>query len=194
MCKTISSTFVFIVMTLLLCAGTAGAVDKTFKKADKQIYLGASFAYNTVGGDFDADHVLANGSETILLPEIKGGAGFGLTAGVSGKFTPVFHYSAEMVFSRTTHEYEFPLLTKVDDATVMIIDFNFKGVYGAEKIQPYMLLGFSVPYINVKNAASDGTFVEDAKYSGIGVNLGAGADLYVSPRVFLNFNLMYRLQ
>ncbi len=177
---------------LLITFGTAGAVKKTFKRAKSQFYFGLTIPYTTIGGDFDGQYALVSGSETIIIPEIDNAVGFGITAGITGRVSPFWQYSLEIAYQRTTHEYTF--LSASDDATLSNWDFNMKGIYALENIQPYLLLGLAVPIINVNNGSYDGIGYYDANYRGVGINLGAGMDLYVSPRIFLNFNAMYRIQ
>jgi len=160
---------------LLITFGTAGAVKKTFKRAKSQFYFGLTIPYTTIGGDFDGQYALVSGSETIIIPEIDNAVGFGITAGITGRVSPFWQYSLEIAYQRTTHEYTF--LSASDDATLSNWDFNMK-----------------VPIINVNNGSYDGIGYYDANYRGVGINLGAGMDLYVSPRIFLNFNAMYRIQ
>ena len=183
-----------IAAIMLIGIESAGAVDKTFKKADRQVYFGGGLTYNSIGGDFADQGGLFSTYEAILVPEINSGFGFGLTAGFSGKMSPKFDFAIEASFSMSSHDYDFDLLDLQDDATAMFFDFNFKGIYSPQMIQPYLLLGISAPYIKVKDAASSSTRVEDARFTGIGVNLGGGMDLYISPVVFLDVNLMYRVE
>lgn len=182
-----------IAAIMLFCIGSAGAVDKTFKKADRQIYFGGGLAYNSIGGDFDGDHMLLSTTQAFLIPEINSGFGFGLAVGYSGKMASQFDFAMEAAFSLTSHDYDFDLLELHDDASAMFFDFNFKGIYSPQMVQPYLLLGISAPYLKIKDGATTETRIDDAKFTGIGVNLGGGMDLYISPRVFLDVSLMYRL-
>ncbi|MEW5925326.1 MAG: outer membrane beta-barrel protein, partial [Candidatus Zixiibacteriota bacterium] len=185
---------VFTIAAIMMsCFGSAGAVEKTFKMADKQFYLGGGFAYNSIGGDFNGDHLLSGHSETILIPEINPGIGFGLTAGYSTKMSPLFYFGIEAAFSLTSQDYDFDILDEHNDVTAMFFDFNVKAIYGPQMIQPYLLPGVSAPYIKLKDAAANDYFLEDARFTGLGLNFGAGMDLYISPRVFFDINMMYRL-
>jgi len=183
---------VFVLFISLLGFATAGAVTKTFKKARSQVYFGLTVPYNTYSGDFNGDFMIRTSLEDIYIPDLDNGVGFGVTFGLSGRMGPFWTYAVEAAYQHTSLDYTFADLK--DDAGVGNIDINVKGIYSPQKIQPYALLGISIPYINVSNGAAGGFVIDDAKFRGVGINFGAGADLYISPRVFLNFNIMYRAQ
>ena len=183
------------VISLVLCVlmvETTGAVTRTYKRADKQIYAGLTLSYNNIGGDFDGTVYLPAVTEEISVPDLNDGFGFGITLGVSSKVRSFWAVSIETAFQYSSHSFR--LFLRNDDAKYANIDFNIKSIYAPKKIQPYLLFGISVPYLNVHNAASSGQLVADAKFRGVGANLGAGFDFFINPRLFFNINAVYRLQ
>jgi hypothetical protein len=61
-----------------------------------------------------------------------------------------------------------------------------------ERIQPYMLLGGSIPWVTIK----DGSFLDpdfgDGSFRGFGVNMEAGVTVFASPRVGISAGYRYR--
>jgi len=190
--KYLFHTAIFTLIFYFIGFSLTEAVTKSYKRANKQAYFGLALAYNTIGGDFDGTVYLPALTERIDIPDLDNGFGFGLTLGVSGKISSLWAISFETAFQFSSHS--FALSGRNDDAKYRNFDFNIKGIYTPQKVQPYLLFGISVPYLNIHNAASSGLLVADAKFRGVGANLGAGVDLYINPKLFLNFNAIYRLQ
>lgn len=134
------------------------------------IYVGASEV-----PDFNLDDVTFNGStyyqsmtgnnEVMILPKlepkstIRAIGGYRLTGG-----------SFEVSYERTNHEGTF--LGQIGQATFQALNFD-ERIYALtrRRLQPYGLLGLSLPRLTVK----DGAAVGDGSFRGFGLNSEAGA-------------------
>jgi hypothetical protein len=59
-------------------------------------------------------------------------------------------------------------------------------------VQPYYLLGLCFPWLVVTDGARMGRTVNDATYTGLGINLGAGLLINLGPSLFLSGGVKYR--
>nr|MBN2276717.1 porin family protein [candidate division Zixibacteria bacterium] len=161
----------------------------------KKIYLGLTLPYNTVGGDFDGSLSLYNSGlqEGFYIPDADGAIGFGAVAGYEKYFNGKLGFGAELAFERTSHDVTQSTWTST--ATLIIFSGNLKAFYDASPVEPYLLFGISVPRFTAKNGSVSGTYqsvFEDARFTGVGINLGAGINLYVMPKLNLNAGITYR--
>lgn len=59
-------------------------------------------------------------------------------------------------------------------------------------VQPYYLLGLCFPWLVVQDGSRMGRTVNDATYTGLGINLGAGLLINLGPSLFLSGGVKYR--
>jgi hypothetical protein len=182
---------VSVLMFLGAMASTASAQEEG-KFAKDGGYLGASTLLNfSFGGDtFDGAHVYKwVGSEEIaILPRFEGAHNVLRLVGGYRTGRGAF----EVSYDRTKHSgtfYDFPA-----EATFHVLNFD-ERVYllTAHRIQPHLLLGGSIPWLQIK----DGSFLDpdlgDASYRGFGVNTEAGVTVYPHPRFGISTGYRYRV-
>jgi len=200
--KTCKQVLIFTFIISLLFAGWVSAVTKK-PKVQKRYFIGIDLPYNTIGGDFtktslievrDTNNIV---TEIMMTPELKDGMGFGITAGYTKVGLNHIGYSVEFSYHRTSHDYTWSLYT--GKATYSAINFDLKGFYSLSVVEPYLFLGIAVPWINVENGGGlreNGTYdldkKTDAKYTGIGFNIGGGIDLFLTPNISFGGRAAYK--
>jgi hypothetical protein len=141
---------------------------------DGLTFDGSSY-YQKVGGD-----------EILILPRldsrtaVRGIVGFRTTRG-----------AFEVGYEQTKHVGTF--LDFTGQATFHSINFDeriFVLTHG--RLQPYGLLGLSVPWLTVKDGSFLPPDVADGTFHGLGVNTEAGVTVFVHPRVGVNAGYRYR--
>jgi hypothetical protein len=165
----------------------------------KEIYIGLNLPYNTIGSDFTGKLFLtAPTGEIIMVPKIDGAIGFGCMIGYRHIGANKTGYAVEASYQLTMHDYSWMGFT--GDATFGIINFDTKGIYSSTPTDLYLLIGLAMPWIKVKDGAglttsgnNIGYYNEtDAKYTGFGINIGGGAEIFLSPNVSLGGRAAYR--
>jgi hypothetical protein len=61
-----------------------------------------------------------------------------------------------------------------------------------KRIQPYVLLGGSIPWITIKNGSFLDPDLGDASFRGFGINTEAGATVFATPRFGISAGYRYR--
>jgi hypothetical protein len=177
---------------LLSVTPAAWAQETPSGFAKNGFYVGASSV-----PDFDLDGITFDGStyyqqiggkEIIILPRlqpkstVRAVAGFRLTRG-----------SFEVSYERTKHAGTF--LDETDEATFQSLNFD-ERIYllTRGRIQPYGLLGLSLPRLTVKDgSAFDEEHVGDGSFHGFGVNGEAGVTVFPHPRFGLTVGYRHRV-
>ncbi len=153
------------------------------------LYLGLGAAYNTIGGDLDGAHFLVGGTEEIILPDMNSALGIDLLLGKAVNDA----WAIELHFMRSGHRGTWLGLS--GDVTYTSFSFNGKYCFLPERrVRPYLLFGFGYNMLLIKQGAAD-VFtgeVSDATLAGTGLNLGAGIDFYLRPKVSLTLGTLYR--
>ncbi len=156
-------------------------------RAKQGWYLGALYGFTQHNDtDLDGQKVLS-GADTIVLPDIDVGSGPGV----------VFGYRFE------TMAFEFRYLRTEHDATWLGNDFNvtyesfgvdFKQFYFREqRLQPFVVLGFSAPTLEIENGSFSGAATADGKLEDdFTLEVGAGLGFYLTPRLFVGGQGVYR--
>ena len=141
------------------------------------------------GVTFDGQSVYReiDGDEMLLLPRLeskstlRGIVGYRLTRGS-------FEFSYERLKQSATF-MDFP-----GQATFRTFNFD-ERIYGftTKRIQPYGLVGYSLPSLTI----TDGSFLDervgDGTYHGHGINLEAGVSVFPHPRVGVSTGYRYRV-
>ena len=149
---------------------------------------GAGVATELADDDFDgrSSFVHVPSGTQLILPELDRGTGWGLAIGYRG-----YSNSIQYTYAATTHDDDFMGTSLEDEIKTYSLDFKHHwNVDGA--LQPYLLIGVTVPRIRIDQGASNGAQVGVATYQGLGANLGAGAALYLTPRLALFGEAFYR--
>jgi hypothetical protein len=155
------------------------------------LFVGASsvprFTFDGVTFDGSTYYQEIGGEEIIILPRlepqatIRGFVGFRATRG-----------SFEVSYERTKHAGTFMGLT--GEATVRALNFDERiYILTHGRVQPYGLLGFSLPSLTVR----EGSFLEeqvgDGSFRGYGINIEPGVAVFPHPRVGVGVGYRYRV-
>jgi hypothetical protein len=181
-------TAILIIFTF----GIANAIVP-LPKEHARVYISAILPYNTIGGDFDGTKGLTvpQTGETFMVPDIESGIGFGGAIGYTRIGGRNLGYGMELSYQRSSHDYTY--IGYRGKCTLNALSFDLKGILSYTPIEPYLVFGIVFPWLNVNDGAiMTGTVNADAKYSGIGINLGAGIDLFLIPNLSFGGRLGYR--
>lgn len=128
-----------------------------------------------------------NSGLAIVLPELDPGIGWGAALGFRGK-----RISVQFSYTTSTHDDDFLGTSLEDDFRTYNLDFKHHwNIDGA--LQPYLLLGVTVPRLTISDGANLGGNIGDATLQGLGANLGGGATLYITPHLALFGEALYRV-
>lgn len=177
---------------LLLTLAPAVTAQDTTSFAKNGIYVGASEVpnFNLDGVTFDGSSYyrsVTGNNEVLILPRlqpkstIRAIGGFRLDRG-----------SFEVSYERTNHVGTFLGLS--GQATFQTLNFD-ERIYALthRRIQPYGLLGLSLPRLTVKDGALLGDQVGDGSFHGFGLNSEAGVTVFPVPRVGVSAGYRYRV-
>jgi hypothetical protein len=135
------------------------------------------------GGDFDGSTLIDLWRETISIPKLDPGIGFGGLIGFRDG-----NYGLE--FSFVTSSLTGTILDETDDTTLTTFSFYIKyWLTGALAFQPYLLLGVDMNLLSATDAAVLTEYpytVGDIDLSGVNFDLGAGISYYITPKIAIN--------
>lgn len=182
----------YILAICFLTTGVSSAITVTQNKMHPKIHFGFNLPYNSIGGDFNNEGFISGVNVAFSQPELDDGLGFGLTAGYTQIGRSNFGYGLELGYQRTKHNFETGQGGR--DATLSIVNLDFKALYSAMPVQPFLLLGVAVPRLVIERGGhnTSGQYF-DAKYKGLGLNMGGGVELYMLPNICLSGTAVYRL-
>jgi len=127
-----------------------------------------------------------DGDEIMILPRlnartaIRGAIGFRAGRG-----------SFEVGYEQTRHDGTF--MDGIGEATFHSINFDERIFFlTSGRVQPYGLIGLSVPWLTVKDGSFLDPDIADGSFRGWGVNTEAGVTVFVHPRVGVNVGYRYR--
>jgi len=137
-------------------------------------------------GDLDGESVLL-GPSTVLLPSMDAGVGFNVGFGVR-----TFSDAFELTYDHGFHSGSFQGASL--DSIDHVVNFDWKHFFLIDRrVQPYTLLGFNIPWLDIEDGAHKGAIVGDATLYGFGMNLGGGAAYYLTPQMSIYFQAVMRL-
>ncbi len=175
----------------VLAAAPAVRAQEVPGFAKNGVYVGVStvpdFTLDGITFDGSSLYKEIGGEEFMILPRlepkstIRAVGGFRLTRG-----------SFEVGYERTTHVGTF--LGGSGEAEFRALNFD-ERIYALTRgrVQPYGLVGFSLPWLTVKDGGFIDDQVGDATFKGFGVNTEAGATVFVHPRVGVSAGYRYRV-
>jgi len=152
------------------------------------LYLSGRAHWSRLGGDFDGDTTLV-GPDTIFVPEADDGLGYEIALGWMSK-----GWAMEFSYSRIT--YDGSVLGASADVEYQAISWNgLRYLRGNEALQPYFLVGFVFPWMDLDDASTNGGPFGDAELSnGFGINAGAGLAWWLGPHLALDVRSLYTYQ
>jgi opacity protein-like surface antigen len=160
----------------------------SFAKTGPYVAVGGVPDFTLDGLTFDGSTIYkkVGGNEILILPRLKattsvrGLVGFRSTRG-----------AFEVGYEQTKHAGTF--LDMTGEATFHSINFDERIFFLTRgRIQPYGLLGLSLPWLTVKDGSFLDSEVADGSFRGFGVNSEAGVTVFVHPRVGVNAGYRYR--
>ena len=190
MISTPSARIVTLTAFAFLAAAASALAQEIPGYAKNGVYVGASavpdFALDGVTFDGSSYYRQIGGDEIMILPRleakstIRGTVGFRLTRG-----------SFEVGYERTRHDATFMDLH--GEATFQTLNFDERiYVLTRGRVQPYGLLGLSVPWLTLKDGSVLDDRVGDGTFRGLGVNTEAGVTVFPTSRVGLSVGYRYR--
>lgn len=137
-------------------------------------------------GDLDGALVIGDPDRAYFIPRLSPNVGFGLSVGGTHKSG-----TWSVSVNRSVHRVSFQGM-KSDCASNMLEVRGRGYLLKTTPVAPYLLLGFNVPWLKVKNGAVQGNARRDASYLGLGVTGGAGITARLGSRLSLNAGIVYR--
>jgi hypothetical protein len=155
-------------------------------------YLGASTLLNfSFGGDtFDgvSYYQRVDSEEVVILPRFDGAHNVLRLVGGYRTGRGAFEFS----YDRTKHNgtfYDLP-----GEATFHVLNFDERlYLITAHRIQPHVLVGGSIPWLQIKDGSFLDPEVGDASFRGFGINTEAGVTVYPHPRIGISAGYRYRI-
>jgi hypothetical protein len=173
---------------LLAPASTAWSQESSgFAKNGTYVAVSGVPDFTLDGVTFDGSSIYqeVDGEEVVILPRLQPKTALRAMVGMRSK-----RGAFEIGYEQTTHAGTFMDLS--GEATFRSINFDERIFFLTGRIQPYGLVGFSVPWLTV----TDGSFLDDevanASFRGLGVNSELGVAVYVHPRVGISTGYRYR--
>jgi hypothetical protein len=191
MSSTDAARFLTTLVACLLAFASTALAQETAGSASNGFYVGASSVPNfTFNGDtFDGSSYYRKigGDEVLILPRLEKRSTFRAVAGYR-----VTRGSFEVSYERTKHVGTFVGIPV--DATFQAINFDERiYVLTGKRIQPYGLLGFSLPTLTVREGSFLDDRVGDGTFRGQGVNIEPGVAVFLHPHVGFSAGYRYRV-
>ena len=123
----------------------------------------------------------------IAIPNVEGTFGFEILIG-----TRFSEGVVELSYARSTHDVTW--LGAKSEAAYNMLNLDYEFYFLRDKpTQPFLLLGFSFPWLVVKDGSATATSAGDATFRGVGLNLGGGLAYYLLPTISIAGEAVYRL-
>lgn len=192
MTKLTTRVRIFAACALLLpLLAPAARAQETPGYASNGVYVGVAsvpnFTLDGVTFDGSTYYREIGGDEIMILPRLdsrstlRGVAGYRTTRG-----------SFEVSYERTNHDGTF--LGATGKAVFHSLNFDERiYVLTHGRVQPYGLLGFSIPSLTIKDGSATTDRIGDAHWHGFGVNIEPGVAFYPHPHVGVSAGYRYRV-
>lgn len=151
-----------------------------------RFFFGFSAFRASPGGELDGKLILGDSLYAFYLPRLDPSAGFSVEGGGVIKLG-----IWSVAYLQSSHTAYFQSWERT--ATLHAVELEGKGfLIRGRPVRPYLLAGFSIPWLTVRDGALRGTEVHDAQYFGLGVKVGAGLAAQLAPRIILTAGVHYR--
>jgi len=150
------------------------------------LYLSLVVPYNRFPGGLRGDPVLTNGSDLLIAPwKPHDNVGAGVSFGSRST-----NWAWEIAYLRSSHDTTFLVPEEAGGGTFVYGQYEGKAVFNrlsfdarrywlsGHRIQPYFLIGGSLPWFRAKEAAFVNGAVGDANFFGLGADVGAGVSVW----------------
>jgi hypothetical protein len=150
------------------------------------LFVGVAGYGASPGGELDGKLVLGDSIYAYFLPRLDSAAGFLVQGGAvlkGGIWSAGYLQSSHAAFFQDRER----------SATLHALEVEGRGfLVRSRPVRPYLLAGFNLLWLTVKDGSLRYDAVYDARYSGLGVKVGAGVAAQVGPHVLLTAGLNYR--
>ena len=147
-----------------------------------------SFTFDGETFDGESAYQRVDGEELVFLPKLDKQP---MIRGILGYRAR--QASLELSYERTQHDGTFAGEVPMD-ATFQA--FNVDGRFffmPTRRIQPHVLLGGSLPFLDIENGSVLDEEVGDARFRGYGLNTEIGATVYPTQRFGISVGYSYRM-
>jgi len=167
---------------------TAASAPATY--GARGFYIEPFFSTCSIGGDFNGQTHLGDGSELFLMPKINSSSGLGIGAGYKtpGGSFGVYYFGSSHSMTATVLNYPSGY-----NGSYSAFGLLFTQQFGLNnRFQPYVTAGINMARVTVTGGAFTQTQIGDATFSGFGIDAGAGLLFYATPQIFVRAGLLYR--
>jgi len=161
------------------------------------VYLGPSFSWLSLGGDFDGQHVLIqqDTGNIFAVPKFNSGAGFGVVAGFRRPI-PLNNLDLALELNYQQGSMTNTLGDSANDqkATLHEVGLTLKSYFRAKNsLQPFLASGVDFPWLTVPNGELlvPSIQTQDETFRGIGYHIGGGLCYFPWPYLSLEGTLAY---
>lgn len=152
-----------------------------------RFFFGAFTHMTSFKGEFDGRLVLGNEQRVFNIPKLDPKEGFGLTF---GSVTPAGMWSIS--YASSVHRANFQ--DHRGKAVFNALDLDGKAFLLKESsLRPYVLLGFHLPWITVRDGVERDVRISNATYFGLGVKGGTGIVIDIGDTFLLSGGVNYRV-
>lgn len=163
-----------------------------FPKAS--IYFGVTIPRTGLGGDFDGNRLYRGSDFVVAVPDVDDDWGLGVNAGVKTWTDSKFGLAFEGSILTSKHDTQFGGAS--GEARYTSINTDVKLFPVASRLQPFFLVGLSLPFVEFKEGYTNINSGEkrDATYAGLGLSAGLGLEAYLTQNFAINGALIFRRQ
>lgn len=184
MLKKLSKSVFVLVILSVFCFSSAAAAEDNGMVYKSGFYLGVQGNYLSLSGDdFNGLTYLYSYDETMFIPEVDPGIGFGGLIGYR-------EGSLGLEFSFITASLDGTVLTEPVETTLTLFNLYCKFWFNeTSPFQPYLLLGVDLSMLNSADSSIENYYpysIGDTDLTGVNLDAGAGFSYYVTPEVALN--------
>jgi hypothetical protein len=181
----IRPSFILLLAVLTVSQISAQSSEMPFARG---IYLAAAGHYSTVNGGFDGQSFYTvGGTETLIVPKISPGFGGGGLLGYRGAN---WAYEAGGSYRANGGSW----LGSPYDTSSLEFTFDVQWLpFAATNVQPYLSAGLGISTLTVKNGSSGLNPTGDALYYLGGFRIGLGVEAWVTKRIFIRLQGIYRV-
>jgi len=137
-------------------------------------------------GDLDGALVIGDPERAYFIPKLSPHVGFSLAVG-GGLKSGTWSVS----LNRSVHQVIFQEMRS--DCASNMLEVRGRGyLLRTNPIFPYILLGFNIPWLKVRNGAIKESTRYDASYLGLGVTTGGGITIRLNSKLSISGGVVYR--
>jgi hypothetical protein len=170
-----------------LCLLALPAFSRDERAVPGRFFFSAVTQKTSFVGEFDGKLILGNEQRIFNVPKLAPKEGFGLAF---GSMTPSGMWS--VTYTQSIHRTDFRGIG--GKAVFNALDIDGKAFLIKNfPVRPYVLLGFHLPWITVRDGVLRDVRVCDATYFGLGVKGGTGLVVELGDVIVLSGGVNYRL-